>query len=716
LTDRHKNRQTDRQTNRQTMNLFLLSLVLIAATTTFSVVAPQKQSSSYPTIQTAHLKKVFAQAKPYSDLTNAFYSIKGLQLLGDDSLKQLSKDDQLELCTFVKSKVDKTSLESIHYATSLASLLATTTTKCELPVADFAPLLKETLTGTGKGKGGATLVSSLYHYSRIVHNLPKQQSTTAADQKSLSNRLLEALKKDSSILNQAYALHIAASSLASAGAGAGAEAKRFFAGVEDLLDQADEVDKRFVQYEGGVGTTALVLEGIFELSERVGAPKLSAKLSHAKLAKFVAYMTSKRQPVNIKSAYFLLRACLKLSDNKYAIPLVLNRASPISQTEPIIVTVTDILGRPTTGKKFTLNADSVHSHSGGSEPAIITKKTPFTSRSSDSSSVFMLTPSVSAKQTLADFYTLKVSLQQPAQQAGVLFLCSTQFDVKVSAQVELAALRFGVGNRARAEPKLDEFTVGSAAKQLAADQQTKLVIKFGIKETNSDSKDSRQKLRDAHQTFVRFVSSASASDIVFLAEQSTRTDEYQAEIDFTSEAGNFKHKSGAYSLELVVSDALIANPVHTKIADIQLRFDSNSDLDETTQEQEHQKRKTGSLLPEIKHTFREPEQMPSTLVSSVFTVLVLLPLVLLLALWSHIGFNLNKLGQAAGGLSTLVFHATLAAIFGLFYCYWTKLNMFATMKYLTLLGVVAVFSGNKVLKALAASSSSSSNEKAKKNN
>lgn len=40
-------------------------------------------TSQYHTINTLNLKKVFDSVKPYGDLSSAYYSIKGLKLLGE---------------------------------------------------------------------------------------------------------------------------------------------------------------------------------------------------------------------------------------------------------------------------------------------------------------------------------------------------------------------------------------------------------------------------------------------------------------------------------------------------------------------------------------------------------------------------------------------------------------------------------------------------------
>ncbi len=39
--------------------------------------------TNLPPLSTSTLKKLFDSVKPYSDLSNAFYSAKGLQLLGE---------------------------------------------------------------------------------------------------------------------------------------------------------------------------------------------------------------------------------------------------------------------------------------------------------------------------------------------------------------------------------------------------------------------------------------------------------------------------------------------------------------------------------------------------------------------------------------------------------------------------------------------------------
>ena len=143
---------------------------------------------------------------------------------------------------------------------------------------------------------------------------------------------------------------------------------------------------------------------------------------------------------------------------------------------------------------------------------------------------------------------------------------------------------------------------------------------------------------------------------------------------------------------MIVSDSLVDNRVAWTLADLKLQFAESEPVSQVDKSSLYSKR------PEIQHMFRPAEQTPSKIVSTVFTALCVVPLGLLLVLWLGIGFNFSKFSFS---LSGVVFHLSLFAIFGLFYCYWIKLNMFQTMRYLAVLGLVAIISGNKLLKNLA---------------
>ncbi|KAM7292829.1 dolichyl-diphosphooligosaccharide--protein glycosyltransferase subunit 2 [Ixodes scapularis] len=97
------------------------------------------------------------------------------------------------------------------------------------------------------------------------------------------------------------------------------------------------------------------------------------------------------------------------------------------------------------------------------------------------------------------------------------------------------------------------------------------------------------------------------------------------------------------------------------------------------------------------HLFREQEKRPPAFLSNAFCGLVLAPLLLLFVLWGRIGVNLSNFPFS---LSTVLFHLGLAAIFGLFTCFWLRLTMFTTLKYLAALGAVTFISGHGMLTRL----------------
>jgi oligosaccharyltransferase complex subunit delta (ribophorin II) len=66
--------------------------------------------------------------------------------------------------------------------------------------------------------------------------------------------------------------------------------------------------------------------------------------------------------------------------------------------------------------------------------------------------------------------------------------------------------------------------------------------------------------------------------------------------------------------------------------------------------------------------------------------------------WLKIGVNISNMPFS---LASIGFHAGLASIFGLYYCFWLQLDMFTTIKYLIMISVVTFLCGNSLLVKLA---------------
>ena len=102
--------------------------------------------------------------------------------------------------------------------------------------------------------------------------------------------------------------------------------------------------------------------------------------------------------------------------------------------------------------------------------------------------------------------------------------------------------------------------------------------------------------------------------------------------------------------------------------------------------------------PEIRHLFREPEKRPPQIVSTAFTGLCLVPIGLMLVVWMKLGVNISNFPVSPTAIG---FHLGLGSIFFLYLQFWLHLDMFSTIKYLIMVGVVTFLCGNSMLVKIA---------------
>ncbi|CAG5113738.1 Oidioi.mRNA.OKI2018_I69.chr2.g7828.t1.cds [Oikopleura dioica] len=191
----------------------------------------------------------------------------------------------------------------------------------------------------------------------------------------------------------------------------------------------------------------------------------------------------------------------------------------------------------------------------------------------------------------------------------------------------------------------------------------------------------------AHQAFVVFYNTHNDVETTFIAEK--KKSKYVASVDVS---GNLEF-GGKNQVKLIVGDALFHPAIKT--------HDFGTLLVNGIPEPDagnFNDRYLDKYDPpaEIHHTFREPEARPPVMISFVFTGLCALPLVGLVVVWSRLGVNLRRMESAF-----LPFHIAIASIFGLYFLYWLRLDMFTTLKYLALLGSATFILGNRVLSTLA---------------
>jgi len=285
------------------------------------------------------------------------------------------------------------------------------------------------------------------------------------------------------------------------------------------------------------------------------------------------------------------------------------------------------------------------------------------------------------------FYVLSVSAFPVKADPSLIGNENAAVTVKVLTSVKIQNVEVGVSDIDQSTaPQLHKVHYPTSLDiPLSVDYHQKLLMNWALRDERSGD------LMKVHQAFVRLSNTETHQEIIFVAEADSKNI-YNFDIDVNAKAKEFGHISATYNIDLIVGDPVITNSfswnlgkVHVKFAeDAQPRKDHSADY---------------KPRPEIKHMFREPEKRPSTLVSNAFTILVLLPLLLLFVLWGRLGVNLSNFPFS---LHAIGFHAGLGSIFCLFVLFWLRLNMFTTLKYLACLCVVTFLCGNRLLAKIAA--------------
>ncbi|XP_020631060.1 dolichyl-diphosphooligosaccharide--protein glycosyltransferase subunit 2-like [Orbicella faveolata] len=212
-------------------------------------------------------------------------------------------------------------------------------------------------------------------------------------------------------------------------------------------------------------------------------------------------------------------------------------------------------------------------------------------------------------------------------------------------------------------------------------------MKFSLKSESSGE------LFTPHQAFVRLTNQKTKQEIFFVAEpEPSKVFKFDLDVGATAK-DSFGSLSGKYKMDLIVGDAVIQNPFEWNVGVLSLTFGEDAAKPSKDKDAMY------SARPKIEHMFRIPEKRPPKAVSTAFTVLVFLPLVIMLIVWIKLGANLSNFQFSLG---SIVFHLGLGGIFVLYYCFFVSLNMFTTLKILALIGGLTFLGGNSLLSNIAA--------------
>ncbi|KAF5277761.1 hypothetical protein FQR65_LT03741 [Abscondita terminalis] len=451
----------------------------------------------------------------------------------------------------------------------------------------------------------------------------------------IGQQLQTKLKADDSLPSVGHALH-AATLLGNAGTFA-------IQYVEDVVVQADEVDGRMLQWEGGLTVTSLLLTGLLSLPT-------SKPLTQVQADKFATYLLTRKTVQNTKGIVSLIEAASALSKSDVSpVSITFVESAQVTNLKPDLkIRISNIFGEPLKPAPSPVIAQSA---TRTTDDVVVLSKQPLTAGASPTEFVLPLR---------LDPGQYRVGITAGTHSAALM--------IRVLGPVNVQWLEVGLGDSdGTSAPRLTKLQHPSKlTSPLQADSSHHLILRFSLS-------------RSVQQPFLRL--SSGKREIVFVAELDS-SKAYKIDVNLATELSH----SAKFEMELILGDSIMSNPIRWPFGNI--------DVVLNTPEPEQSAGR--GPRPEIKHMFRPAEKRPPQAVSMFFTALAASPLLLLLILWIKLGINFKNFSFAA-----LPFHVGLGGIFSLFTCFWLRLDMFSTCAWLIPIGGFTFLAGHHILSKLA---------------
>uniref|UniRef100_A0AAQ5YGY3 Dolichyl-diphosphooligosaccharide--protein glycosyltransferase subunit 2 n=1 Tax=Amphiprion ocellaris TaxID=80972 RepID=A0AAQ5YGY3_AMPOC len=539
----------------------------------------------------ARLQNLLSQQ--FTDLESAYYSVVGLTKLG------ATVPDHKEVCQFLKSQLDPTSVDSLFFAAETSQAIS----GCEIPVSNETRDIL--LAAVSEDSTMAQIHRAVSALSSLGLPLTSQEAVGA---------LTARINKEENVMAITLALQTASRLSQQAELGGLLEE------IEDLTARLDDLGGMYLQFEEGLEATAMFVTAAYSLSDHVD---MEPPLKEDQVIQLVNSIFSKKSWDSLGEAFSVASAAAALSSNRFHVPVVVSAQGPatVSHSQPTLqLLVTDVMSQPLASANVLVeSAYAVDSKS------IILSQAPF---------------------TLNDgVFELNFMSSQPA--SGYY-----QFSVAVTGDSRLVA------NHVEASSvHLRIVTIGlvdypsKAKTSFTADSHINFAMSFQLVDINTGVE------LTPHQTFVRLHNQKTGQEVVFVAEPDDKNlNVYKFELDTTKQKSEFDSISGTYSLYLIVGDATLENPILWNVADVILKF-VDEEAPATIQSKTLYVPK-----PEIQHLFRAPEKKPPTVVSNTFTALILSPFLLLLILWFKLGANISNFSFSPSTILFHAGHAAMLGL------------------------------------------------------
>lgn len=267
--------------------------------------------------------------------------------------------------------------------------------------------------------------------------------------------LQDLLKKDDTLSNLGYAFNVATE--------LGSSAVFIADRIEDAIVQADEVDGKLLQFEGGLSITSLIINGAFKTAK---AFDKALPITAEQAVKFASYFLSRRSVQTAKGAHVLIESLKSLTTSPKIAPIcvqLIGSGQILADSPQLTIAVVDLLGKPLTPAsqnifgKISLKKDN----------SVLAEKVAFTSKSSDKTTYVL------------DLSSYKPSRSNYFADISVDSVYTQKLNFKVLGKVKVQQLEIGVGDL-DASSALKKQNVAYPSKlneQLSADNTQKVLLK-----------------------------------------------------------------------------------------------------------------------------------------------------------------------------------------------------------------------------------------------
>ncbi|KAL9287577.1 Dolichyl-diphosphooligosaccharide--protein glycosyltransferase subunit 2 [Arabidopsis thaliana] len=443
--------------------------------------------------------------------------------------------------------------------------------------------------------------------------------------------------------------------------------------------------------QGPISTTASVIRGLtsFAASESTGL-----NLPGDKIVGLAKFFLGVGIPGDAKDFFNQIDALACLEDNKFSVPLILSLPSTVislTKKEPLKVKVSTVLGSkaPALSVKLTqaLSSKSVDSS------VINNQELKF---DADSATYFL--DSFPKNFDIGKYtFVFKIVLDESAHEKVYITEAQTKVPIAATGAIsienaEIAVLDSDIGS-VESQKKLDLTKDGAVS--LSANHLQKLRLSFQLTTPLGNA-------FKPHQAFFK-LKHESQVEHIFLVKTSGKKSELV--LDFLGLVEKLYYLSGKYEIQLTIGDASMENSLLSNIGHIELDLPERPEKATRPPLQSTEPYSRYGPKAEISHIFRIPEKLPAKQLSLVFLGVIVLPFIGFLIGLTQLGVNIKSFPSSTGSaISALLFHCGIGAVLLLYVLFWLKLDLFTTLKALSLLGVFLLFVGHRTLSQLASAS------------